>query len=908
MKNLKRISPELHRRLFGRPQPEAPFSIQKAVERELAEFGLADVEDPTAPGELPLPDWFPTSTEFFAEAAEAYLAPYKHLLQYLTAYSGQTHNITTYNTPVGRWAKWDNGVWRPIKLPPSHSAYCLDFETVEVAEGEAWLPSCCVALRVLDGHTELYVWRQDFYNPFTVVPFSGGNLITGWNVAAYDRMYLATEYGLSWQGNVFFDLMAGHIKNRGICNQQLTLLTIAEGARESGQEDGEYIPAWTYDTSSNGLAAAYRLYTGGTVDKGVRDQIVELGLPWVESHMSEVIEYCILDVYKTLELWEHIYPEYSGYPDIEAMANSRNTSPVSLAGHLMSSTSHVPLSPELWEGYYKRAEGTYQSKLVDIEQNLRQRSKRLLDQYGGVLSELYNMYSLLKSVERVKPGSPLRVKREKAVQELGLEGYTPESLMGYFTQHLDPWAAQLDWAPITPKGSDIKRPKWYHYMLADGVSIGKRLTPLLLKMQWMGEPVRYDDERGWHTDAQQVPHPEEPDKPCSALFAKGMKTVLDNGQLSSADENLSPILQVVTSTVIWKSMRKRIKLMKVEWVDGVPWFVPDALPHGTISGRQASKTLHVFSHAKPADPSKGKLAATGSGFMTLIQSLPGREIETIDFDSQELKLFALAGCETYGYIGSTPLSMMVEVGQPSKGTDFHSQTMKATGITNRTLVKNCNYAGCYNVGQATQVKTILKGNPELGTEKATELESKWRRTFQGVRIGKGRFAGGSASESFNVLMRRANAKRLYTLFGGCELSRAISGNPDFMTTRFNAVIQATGAVMLDHILVGTWYIAKREGIDTRYMFSRHDEWAFHTAEADRMRMAWAMQVVHCAVWAELIQQMGLDTLTLNLAYASSVQVSQNYLKSIDAVVATDDMPVHTPIGFALTKQDILNAL
>jgi DNA polymerase gamma 1 len=885
---------------------------QLAVERELARFGLDNVGDPTSPVELPLPEGFSTTSEFFQEAAEGILAPYRDAFIALNNWERtEEYEGIPCSTPVGQWARYEprRRNWVVVDVPPGSGAYCLDFETVEIEEGKAWLPTTCTALQVhSDGSTTLYVWRQDFYNPVSLTPFSGGNLITGWNVAAYDRMYLQSEYALQPSGNVFLDLMACHIKNRGICNQQIALLTIAEGFRESGTPDGEYIPSWTYDTSSNGLAAAYKLYTGGTVDKGVRDQIVDLGLPWVSEHMPEVIKYCISDVLSTLELWGYIYPEYSGYPNLTTVANSRNPSLVSLAGHLVASTSFCTLSPDRWENYYSNAETLYQQKLEVINSDLIRRAKVLVDLFRPALCELYKAYDMIQGYKRCKPTTKKGIERAKWLRGHGYEGWTIEQLLGYFSEHLDPWSAQLDWHPIKAEVDGVTRPAWYHYARLDGITINKRIAPLLLKMEYLGKPLSYSDAKGWHTEDAQVPHPEDADKVNTALFAKGMNTMLALGELTSATQDLEETLKVVTSIAIWKSMRKRVKLMKVETVDGVPFFIPDSIPHGTMSGRQASKTLHVFPHPKPADPKKGKPSAVGSGFMSLIEALPGYSLLRIDFDSQELKLFALAGCEVFGFVGSTPLSLMVEIGQPQNKTDFHSVVMEKTGITNRTLVKNVNYAGCYNAGRATQVKTILKGNPELGVEKAEDIERLWRTTFVGDKVGKGQYVGGSASDSYNVLMRRANAKRLYTLFGGCELSKAVSGNQDFLTTRFNAVIQGTGAVMLDHILVGTTYLARTYNVNTRYMFSRHDEWCYHTADEHTHKMAWLMQVVHLATWAQLVQEMGLDSLSLNMAYASSVEVSKNYMKSIDAVTVTEDMPYQVPAGIALTKEDILAAI
>ena len=864
MENIKKISDQLHKRLFGSSRIEPPFAYRSSVLGTLKKFNLDQVPDPTPDGELPLPDWFPTAAQFFDMAAEDFLKPYTSQLVNLSNWDGVVTYPTDYDgLRPGQWMLWQDSQWKKVAQPPGHSAYCLDFETVEVEPGKAWLPTCCVAVRVLSEGSELYVWTQNFNQPqlTSTVPFSRDNIITGWNVCAYDRQFLDTEYSLELSGNTFPDLMAMHIKTRGICNQQIPMLAIANKALNGESEDGDFVPQWAFESSGNSLAAVYRLHTGQTLDKGVRDEIVKLGLPWVQQNVPRVVRYCIEDVYHTLSLWGYIYPEYSGYPNQDIMANSHNPSPVSLAGHLIATTGFIPLSPERWPTYYPNAEAAYQKVLAEI-------AEAILELAKISVLEHWNGDGLKQTV-------------------------------------LDPWEHQLDWTPVKPKGRKSKLPKWYHE-LTKGVTVNKRVVPFILKMRWMGEPLKYSDKDGWHTASERIPHPEDSKKRLTHIFAKANKASLTNGQFSAALDDLQAVIDAVNSIVIWKSMRKRVKALKVELMRDtpigspqIPMMVPNILPHGTISGRQASKDIHVFSHPKPH--------SIGTGFLTNIQALPGYHEVYIDFDSQELKLVAYAGCEALGFVGSTPLSVIVEVGQAHNKTDFHSMNMKLMQCDNRTLVKNCGYAWCYMVGHETQTKTILKANPAMGEASARQLELTGRAGFVGVKAG-GRFSGGTASDSFNILTQRANAKPLTTLFGGVKLTKALSGNPDYLTTRFNAVIQATGAVMLDHILVGTTYMVKRYNINARYMMSRHDEWVFHTKDEDIMKMAWAMQTVHKAVWAKLMYELCLDTLSLNCAYASSVAVSKNYMKNPNSATITPDQPTGVAEGRSILKEEIIEYL
>jgi DNA polymerase gamma 1 len=927
MRSIKTISPELHRRLFATPQPLIPDSVVEIVDRELDSFGLSDLTDDTEDGELPLPVWATSAKDMFQKAANAYLEPYRPLLQRFNAVTSQALSGKLTKPASEFWYGNFQPGWNivtprkgviPTDVPPSNSAYILDFETLPLnGKEKAWLPLCCIALRCLDnGSYIVYVWVTDFAKTTTRTPFGTGNVITGWNVPGYDRMYLESEWSLESSGNVFPDLMSFHIITRGASNQQVPILKIHE------KDSNVFMPSWVDETSSNGLADVYHYHFGRRLDKGVRDELIQDTTgDWARSHMGQVLEYCFYDNFSCAELWGKIYPEYL----------SMNTQDTQLAGSLIGSTSIVPLDPDRWDDYYPNAEGMYQDTITQINEELTARADELAANNRDWFEHETELITALKAYQRSlqppKPSNPKKPLSEAAVAKKAKQREKTQrdrlevlkELLGhYYTNgdevtasveqclssnrsRLDPWERELNWSHDASN--------WYHIVRKEGLTLGKRIVPLLLKISYNGNPVRYSDGKGWHTDKELVPHPEGGDKVATTLFSKDMRELFNEQLLTTNHPTLKPLLAKVESTVIWVSMRKRVNLMKVENVEfegnTLPLYVPQTVPHKTISGRRGDKDIHVFAHAKGANPAKGKLGSIGSGFLSLIRAPKGWKILKFDFDSQELRLSSDVGCLELGYIGSTPLAMVVEIGSKDKGTDFHSVNSKTTGITNRTLIKNFGYAIIYGAGFQTLLLTAMKGG--ISEEIAREYVQKFMASFVGVKVD-GRPIGGIASAMFRVLKRLGAEFPLRALFGGMQLSRSISGQKDYATTRNNAVIQSTGSVMLNHVLTLIPYLAAKFNVPCRFLLSRHDEVAYMVKDGYELQFAYIMQLAHCYCWAKYIKEMGLNTLPLNRAYASSIEVLEYYLKEPNADSATPDMPYNVSKGYSIKKGEILDAI
>lgn len=82
----------------------------------------------------------------------------------------------------------------------------------------------------------------------------------------------------------------------------------------------------------------------------------------------------------------------------------------------------------------------------------------------------------------------------------------------------------------------------------------------------------------------------------------------------------------------------------------------------------------------------------GSELRAMVQAPPGYSIVGADVDSQELWIASVLGDAHYAKMhGATPLGWMTLSGNKNSGTDMHSVTAKAVGIS-RDHAKVINYA------------------------------------------------------------------------------------------------------------------------------------------------------------------------------------------------------------------------
>lgn len=875
--DVKYFSDEYQTRLIGYPIKQPSNRLKRSIRDRVAPFNLERLTDGNDPIELPLPDWYEGAEAEVMKAATEIAGPWMERLDQFcdrTDWKARTLPVPTIRPG---WQELTGDLWEPAD-PPSDCNMVLDFETVRV--GNQWYPSCAAIL----SSKGIYVWQADVTQDrptATVVPFTTGNLIVNHNVQ-YDRAFLDVEYRMEDSGNRFFDTMAAWIRVRGQCNQQRTTYALY------ADEEGVAGPEWMDETSTNGLDAVYKFYTGQPMSKGVRDELMAAykqdekvlkNMPaatpthmweWTRYNFQKLIMYCLRDVYGTFEVFRHVYPELK----------QAQPSMASFAGQLELGTAWLPLSSDRWPGYYDRCENAYQKTKKEVSTLLRDCLEKLYRRYGAPLRHL---------LKDVKP------KLNKEVNPAWTD-----TIAGY-VETLPAQLKHLDWTP-GESGATKGKPAWYRKASGKGanLTIHSRLTPVILGMQWRDEPLLWSEEKGWHTEiAGMLPHPDKKGKRVTDVFTKGFATATEDGALSQSHGEPG-LLAKVMSCINWISMRGRIASIHVESPEGYPVTLPQLVVTGTATGRATDKVWQVC-----ANPKKSSI---GTELKSIVQAPDGYRIVGFDVDAEEARICGLYGDAQHGYAGSTPLSLINLLGTKKDKTELHWTVALQAGVDRDAVAKPFNYGVIYGLGLKGATDILVKALPRETEERCRAMAQELITMFKGSKTRDKVYYDGLASDSFNFMERLADDRAPRTPLLGARMSMALAGNSGYKTTRVNWTIQATGVDFRDLLICLTLYYFQRLGVAGRLLMTIHDEARFLVKEGDELMASYACQLAHVTTWSLLIINLGLNAIPVGLAWASGVDVDHVLRKDPEAPCITPTQPDGIAPGVTWTPDDILKNL
>lgn len=523
MSKVKLISDDLHSQVLGYKPEGIPNKTLKAMSSRWEDFGLGDAIDRNEVVNLPLPQGLGDFRKVADDAVKAYG---EKPIGRLTDFADRAIPDLPKTKPaiIPGWQKYTDSQWIPqINPPTSQTAMVLDFETVEV--NGSWFPTCCAVLT----DEAWYIWIANLQNLTPLIRFGKDQVVIAHN-AGYDRSFLKTEYSKNHSGNYFFDTMSAWIACRGFTNQQRVIF--AKATKEE-----ILAPLWTNETAKNGLDDVYEFYTGEKLDKGVRDGIIEGGLPFVTDHHADVVWYCIKDVLATFKIFSHVYPEL----------RQAQPSDISLTGQLLLGNTWLPIS-DRWNSYHDKAETQYQKVKQEVHQRL---------------------------------------------EDLALQ-----TLHNPTTEQLESEA--LDWEEAkTGKNKGV--PKWYRLCKGKPTSDSRIAPIILgctwrgETIKWKQENPK---EGYWYTDTHgALPHPEKRGKKLTDLFMQKMVRFVEEGVLD-APNGLKDLLLALISAVNWKSLRKRVAAVKVENLEGFNVTIPRLVVTGTVTRRCADNVWQVASNPK----------------------------------------------------------------------------------------------------------------------------------------------------------------------------------------------------------------------------------------------------------------------------------------------------------------------
>lgn len=822
------------------------YGTQKPVRREqkfrahLEKFGLYDAHDASSDTELEVPVWVTTAGDTLRSAAEYTAGEARKQLDNVIEW--ECPMVPDYMPEGSGWFSYD-GHWKACQAP-SGKVLVIDTETVKI--NHMTTPVCACAY---DGST-WYIWRNSTTMRLIskLVPDGHGNLYIAHN-AKYDAAMMESSYTDAVDrpvSNQWFCTMSAVTAVRGMSNQQLAMYKSNKDFHFQG---------WEQEATTVGLDACLQFYTSSGVDKTQRDDIWKTGYPLWQAKSGEILEYCCKDVGHTVTLAGYILPEL------------KNTLPslTSLSGMLLMASEFVPLRSQ-WKGFYGGVELAFHTAKKTINDSLQQ----LVD----------------------------------AAQQDGFNSF-------------------LDWEVKTNR-EGVTQPEWKKALAVklqankkkgnDNLSINWRECIALLKLTYLDHPIFWFDGSWCYDTSQKInndnrnsfrvntshltplPHPDKRGAKMTKLIIKSTISWFD-GLVCSQAADTKPLVDALVSMVNWESLRKRVANVECHTTpDGLIHIPKDDVNYGTITRRKGGKLFPVAPNPKEK--------RMGTEIKSYLSAPKGYKLVHFDVDSEEAVVFGLLGDMVEGVVGSTAVSVAVNVGQKAHKTDIHSIQAEATGLS-RDLAKNLVYASFYGQGLKSGTGYILKGVPGMPEAEALKLAKKFQTNLRGDKSGYGdstKLRGGMASDSYNVMADIASGENPRTPFLGSRIPYSLD-TKEFKTTRENWVIQSTGRDILDALITLIVYGAKCENIDTRLVYTCHDEALFMVKDADTHKLARVVMIAHSVMYACLFEAMGIDTLPVARLYPEAVEIDIVWRKSHDAPCVTPTSPRAMRPGIVVNKEN-----
>ncbi|XP_016944995.3 DNA polymerase subunit gamma-1, mitochondrial [Drosophila suzukii] len=444
-----------------------------------------------------------------------------------------------------------------------------------------------------------------------------------------------------------------------------------------------------------------------------------------------------------------------------------------------------------------------------------------------------------------------------------------------------------------------------------------------------------------------LPHKNGPSFRVGNPLSRDFLNKFSENVLSSGDpacQAAARVIEIARMMSYWRNNRDRIMGQMVVWLDahqlpkelsGVQYLsygaiCPQVVACGTLTRRAMEPTWMTASNSRPD--------RLGSELRSMVQAPPGYRLVGADVDSQELWIASVLG-DAYacGEHGATPFGWMTLSGSKSNGSDMHSITAKAVGIS-RDHAKVINYARIYGAGQMFAETLLRQFNPTFSASEAKakamkmfsitkgkrvyrlreefhdELEDRAYSSYEASRIAIQRnrtlpevfyrpnWQGGTESAMFNRLEEIATGPQPQTPFLGGRLSRALEadGGPEqeqrFLPTRINWVVQSGAVDFLHLMLVSMRWLM---GPHVRFCLSFHDELRYLVKEDLAPKAALAMHITNLMTRSFCVSRIGLKDLPMSVAFFSSVEVDTVLRKECSMDCKTPSNPHGLRIGYGI---------
>ncbi|KAK2842090.1 hypothetical protein Q5P01_012290 [Channa striata] len=464
-----------------------------------------------------------------------------------------------------------------------------------------------------------------------------------------------------------------------------------------------------------------------------------------------------------------------------------------------------------------------------------------------------------------------------------------------------------------------------------------------------------------------LPHKDGNHNNVGSPFSKDFLPKMEDGTLRAGQggTNATRALEINKMMSFWRNAHKRISSQMVLWLRKESFLVPhidfnneaqygailpQVITAGTVTRRAVEPTWLTASNARRD--------RVGSELKAMVQVPPGYHLVGADVDSQELWIAAVLGEAHFaGMHGCTAFGWMTLQGKKSQGTDLHSRTADAVGIS-REHAKVFNYGRIYGAGQpfaerllmqfnhrlsqknaaskARQMYALTKGIRsyhlseegewlinELGIEverdengnvslqelrRITRLASRSRRKKWDM-VSKRLWSGGTESDMFNKLESIAHSDQPATPVLGCRISRALEPRAvkdEFITSRVNWVVQSSAVDYLHLMLVAMKWLFEEHNIDGRFCISIHDEVRYLVKSEDRYRAALALQITNLLTRSMFAHALGMQDLPQSVAFFSAVDIDQCLRKEVTMDCVTPSNPTGLERRYGLPPGEALD--
>ncbi|XP_034946389.1 DNA polymerase subunit gamma-1, mitochondrial [Chelonus insularis] len=448
-----------------------------------------------------------------------------------------------------------------------------------------------------------------------------------------------------------------------------------------------------------------------------------------------------------------------------------------------------------------------------------------------------------------------------------------------------------------------------------------------------------------------LPHKDGPKMNVGNPLAKDFLNKFSENVLAGLDSSATKVLKIAKMTSYWRNNRDRILSQLVIWLNdnSLPSvsrrrgnqrsygaIIPQVVVSGTLTRRATEATWMTASNAH--------IERVGSELRAMVQAPPGFSIVGADVDSQELWIASLIG-DAYcaGIHGATPFGWMTLIGNKSNGTDMHSVTAKAVGIS-RDHAKVINYARIYGAGQKFAERLLKQFNPSMTPFEALTKSRKMFNITKGKKVfrlksefisddlldlnysgleahriakvfgksvaemfGSGHWIGGSESAMFNRLEEIAESTYPVTPFLNSRLSRALEVDEEhkdkYLPTKINWVVQS-GAVDFLHLMLVTMRWLMKD--NARFCLSFHDEIRYIVPSRYKYNAALAMHVTNLLTRSFCALRLGIADLPMSVAFFASVEVDTVLRKEATADCKTPSNPYGLENGYGISPGESLD--